>query len=65
MINMKNITRIFLWAFAAAFTLSASAQTRYQDKVFTDVKVTSNVTYGWNHTVLGWGGTPPLPVDSL
>lgn len=62
---MKNSTRILLIAAFGFFTTSLAAQTRYQDRVFTDVKVTSNVTYGWNHTVLGWGGTPPLPVDSL
>jgi acetyl esterase/lipase len=62
---MNKLITNYLIVFGLIASTTLSAQDRFKDKVFTDVKVTSNVTYGWNHTVLGWGGTPPLPVDSL
>ncbi len=62
---MKKLTTLYFIITALLVANVGQAQDRYFDKVFTDVKITSNVTYGWNHTVLGWGGTPPLPVDSL
>ena len=38
--------------FCLAFVVSASAQLRYFDEVFSSVKVTESVTYGVNATVL-------------
>ena len=38
--------------FCLAFVVSASAQRRYFDEVFSSVKVTESVTYGVNATVL-------------
>ena len=61
---MNKLITSYLIVFGLIASTTLSAQDRFKDKVFTDVKVTSNVTYGWNHTVL-LGGTPPLPVDSL
>lgn len=62
---MKKLITNYFIAIVLLASTTAYGQQRYQDRVFTDIKVTNNVTYGWNHTVLGWGGTPPLPVDSL
>ena len=43
-------TCLLLMAFAICLT--ASAQTRYLDEVFSDVTVTSDIVYGTNITVL-------------
>lgn len=51
-------TCLLLMAFAIC--LSASAQTRYLDEVFSDVTVTSDIVYGSNITVLpALQGLPP------
>ncbi len=47
---------------AFAICLSASAQTRYLNEVFTDVDVTSNIQYGTNITVItALQGLAPAP----
>lgn len=52
--------KIYLLALTLMFAVSASSQVRYIDKVFTDVTVTSDVTYGNNFTVITGS---PMAVD--
>lgn len=47
---MKQINLFIV--FLLSFTVSLSAQTRYLEEVFTDVEVTSDVTYGQNITII-------------
>ena len=55
--NMKQ-TCLLMAAFAICMT--AGAQTRYLDEVFSDVDVTSNIQYGTNVTVItALQGQPP------
>ncbi|MEM1215504.1 MAG: T9SS type A sorting domain-containing protein [Bacteroidota bacterium] len=47
--------QIFTYLLLSVFTLSAVvAQNRYDDEIFTEVEVTSDVTYGVNATVLAF-----------
>ncbi len=63
---MKKLNTLFTLLLVCAIFLAAYAQTgRYQQEVFTSVKVTSNVQYGVNATVLlvgQFGEAVPQPL---
>ncbi|MEO0340319.1 MAG: alpha/beta hydrolase, partial [Bacteroidota bacterium] len=61
---MKQFNKLFLLLLVSAFALSANAQTRYLDDVFTGVNVTVDVPYASNISILtGAPDTIPLVMD--
>lgn len=60
---MKNISLLFLLSHTVLLTFG---QTRYLDEIFTDVSVTSNITYGNNYNFLLDPQNPfiaPMPMN--